>query len=600
MAQLRSLAKGVSPEDISVVSDSDIVSKRKVQGWLTDVPSTAILEEAHGLASETLADRTGHFDIDPDKLPRSPLGAARPASPVHYTFTALRVTEDNVKSLLALGAGLEKSGLGGRRLDQHDGARKLLRHFGRWDEALVVLGADLDFVESSWTGDQGTVHEPSDEGPGAEFCVIFEYRCFFDLEWKLIRELSYVAISKSACRTLQQRTEYTTRQKWLERFGETYRRCPRRLLEETMDCLRSGSARQILYSALSSSVMTIYPGPPRETNHTPLTEALCLGYQHKPNVRNFLQYYIRLAAAPESTADQRRRFPADIAEWREMTRNRSFLRSKSRLIRVLEQAHDAISCSRCRRSGEDFFDLRYWDKSNLPSSTSTSVLVTALEEEYVRPRRPEQRRPGHQLSLFVLDKTLEMATQRSLADAVQDGGWAEKNVRLFHTILHYPFVLKDNDGVITDAKATLWNLPHPYRKSTTMQRSDISNWVKQLQGGLVAKSDPSESLTQPWVVHQVLLHFLRRGMLYDDAQEAFKEFRTAQRTLYSISKAREGKIPKDNEIPGNCVSLSGYYNFPSSIPGFYEIFDIRNPDPESEGPNSSPPPLMLRGRLDAT
>lgn len=166
IAQLSSLASGRSFYSKSLGTDSAIFSKGR--------PTI-----------------TGGHDNDFDfvDVPCTKLGAVLEVSSIEYQLTALRVTTSNVHSV------------------EYD---ILLDRLTRWDEVLVVLGADLDFLGRIWTEKEKMPDQPVDieEGPEAEFYAIFEYRCFLSSAWEVIRELSYLAVSKSAYDILVERATF--------------------------------------------------------------------------------------------------------------------------------------------------------------------------------------------------------------------------------------------------------------------------------------------------------------------------------------------------------------------------------------------------------
>lgn len=259
IAQLSSLATGKDFDEVSLGPDSNILSKERTIGnWMTRVPSTVVQDEP------TLPSEDRPNDILSMRIPNTELGVVRPASTTIFQLAGLRVTEFNVESLLILNDTPYFIPSSRQNTKCRDSARKVVNEITRWDEVLVVLGADLDNIERVWTDEEKVMPDPFDEGPGAEFYVIFEYRCYINLSWDIVRELSYLAISKSAYTALLKHAAFQKRHHPMETFSRKLRQCSGPLIKETIDCLRSGSPWQVLHSAIRSTLMSVYPEPQRK------------------------------------------------------------------------------------------------------------------------------------------------------------------------------------------------------------------------------------------------------------------------------------------------------------------------------------------------
>ena len=557
IAQLSSLATGKDFDEVSLGPDSDIVSKdRTIRDWISRVPSIVVQGEAARPLGNKPIHPEGHNDILSVRLPNTKFGVVRPVSTMTFQLAGLRLTEGNVESLLTLSDGFQSIDPRHQGTNFSPCARRLVNEITRWDEVLVVLGADLDNIERVWTDEERMTPEPFDEGPGTEFYAIFEYRCFMNLSWEIIRELSYLAISKLAFTVLVKHAAFQKRHPRIESFPKTLRECSGALIKETIDCLRSGSPWQVFHSAVSSTLLSLYPEPERRRDDfSPSVASLGLGYPRSVRVRFFIEKYMNVVekSPPNlkkrmlSSKSDRKRYKAEIDAWEEKTCNRSFRRMSRRAVQVLEAFHDPSECTRCRGSNQDLFALKYWDQENIPSPTAYgAVLVASLEEE---PEGFCEHQQRHDLSLFILENSFWMEDEVSISTVVED---LVQNNSIYHAIRHGPLM---NVG---GSRAVLWNLPSPYRRSTKRQRWDIARWVTELNGEPIPKSDLdfSTESTPLWVHQQMLLHFLRGNMPYDDALASLIKFRDEKRKeFYKLLKQRTGTF---SETKAHCVRLDEF------------------------------------------
>lgn len=547
VAQLSSLATGKSFDEVSLGPDSDIFSKeRTIQDWISRAHSTTARDEPLGPPEDESLFPEVYNGMDAVELPCTKLGAVRHMSAVDFQLTGLRLTEGNVESLLALSDGPPDGKPGSQSHAYSKSARKLVNELTRWDEILVVLGADLDYVEHIWSDEKETFQEPFDEGPGAEFYAVFEYRCFVDISWKVTRELSYFAVSKAAYVILLEHAAFRIRHPYLDSLPKVLRPCPSGAFVEAIECLRSGSTWQVLHSAFSSTLLTIFPAPPKvRDDHIPRVAFLEFGYTHALRVRYFLDEFMELAERPMARLHSRKRHKRDTHAWEERQRNRSFRRSIRRSIRVSEDCHNKHTCTRCRRGNQDPFALRYWDPENIPLRTVYgALLVASLEEE---PERSDRSQMVYDLSLFVFKRSPWLECRTSVSTVVGD---LAQNDSIYHTIRH------GLDMKAADPKAVLWNLPHPYRKSTDRQKSDIACWIQELNPEWILDADLHPEPMVPWVHQQILLCFLRQGMPYDGALVALTHFQNGKKKQYI---GHQGGDCPFQEVSVDCTSLCDFY-----------------------------------------
>lgn len=534
ITQLTSFATGVDFDQVSLGPDSDIVSKKaSVFDWMSRMDIDCRPGDALHASGVDYMAPMDHDDTPSVTLPVCELGAVRSASTNIFKLAGLRVTEGNVESLLTLSNNpadkrkdpLDRSG------KFRDFARKLVNEITRWKEVLLVLGADLDLVEKDWT-DQREEHEPFDEGNGAEFYALFEYRCFINIKWQIIRQLSYLAISKKAYTMLLEYAAFIKRQPRIDQFAQAPRSCSGSLIKEAIDCLRSGSAWQVLHSAISSTLLTLYPLPARVGEYdTPPVVSLGLGYRNAVRIRHFIEDFMSLAerSIPEWSHVAKKLEPSSKRHkgqndaWEAKTSNRSFRKVSQREVQVLDDPHIPLYCPRCRASRQKMFPPQSSGQKNSPLYTSyKAILVSSLREEGEDEYEGQKR---HDISLFVLGALLWQENATSIATAVKC--LAQHDT--YHTILHLPTAKSLKLGT---SRCKVWNLPMPYRGTTQKQQWDIARWVSELINGQVL---PDEDITQkslpPWIHQQMLLYFLQQNKPYHEALTALIAARIRQQML---------------------------------------------------------------------
>jgi hypothetical protein len=473
----------------------------------------------------------------------------RPAYITAFHLSGLRLTEGNVESLLALSNDLKPDG----KFNQC--ARKLLHEITRWDEMLIVLGADLDYMERTWSAEERMNPEPFDEGPGTEFYSVLEYRCFINEKWEIIRELSYLAISKAALTILEQKAAFQNHPR-LEPFSPLLRQCPSGLIEETISCLSSGSQWQVLLSALSSTVLSIYPEPERKRDDSPtLVESLGLGHPHSIRIRHFIEPFMILAdkakpkprrVGPNSPDAKKCKTLADA--WEQKTSNRSFQRKYRRVVRSTEALHNSSVCTRCTHNKQDLFALNFWDNQNISSPTAYgAVLVASLRDEFSKESKTQW---NYDLCLFVLAYSSWLESRTSISTVIED---LAQSGSIYHTIQH------QTATKVGGQIAIVWNLPCSYRKNMMRQRFNIYRWVRELNGDQIPDLPVLDDETPPWTDLQILLHFLKQGMPYDDAFAASNDYINEETESIIARRAKGtwkwvGSVTNDQLLLGGILS----------------------------------------------
>ena len=517
LRQLISLTNGKCYDEVTVAPDNDIASEREeIYNWI-QATNIAQDQPEHTLPAEF--ETTEEHDMVSMKLPNTKLGIVRPLFATKFHFTGLHITGDNVKGLLILCGG-EGSMVSGAPSQRH--ARDLVTMVTRWDEMLVVTGADLDDIEHAWTGEKRIGQESLNEDLETDFYAIFEYRCFMASSWDIVRELSLLAISTVAFNALKRYAAFQIRHPFVESFPRVLRRCSGSLIREAIECLRSGSSWQVLLSAISSTVLSLYPIPEiKRADFVPPVACVAFGYPSSLRVRFFIEAYIKLWTRQPSRKMERY---ARESGWEKETSNRSYWRTSQRETLLDQLAHNSSTCTRCSKEQQDLFLLKYWDQTHIPSPTAyDAILVASLQEDVETSQwSTVTRQQRHDWCLFVLERNPVLELDGSFAVVVED---LSQDDSVYQTIKHE----LQKPG---KSKGIRWNLSFPYRKFTKRQRSDLGQWIKELKGQPVLDLELPNDCVYPWDVQQTLLHFFQSGLAYDAAIEAVKALRDKARQKY--------------------------------------------------------------------
>lgn len=539
--QLYSLATGDSYDEVKLGPDSDV--KSRLEDWLSQ--SGCGPQQCHAAegAENEHPQTIRTFDIDMLQLPPSQFGMVRPMTSAMFECIGLRITESNVDSFLPSDdAGMTTSAC----------ARDLLHQITRWYDILVVAGAGLDDLEYTWTGDAKPSHGPTDEHLRDEFCVVLQYRCYVGLDWTVVRELSYLAISLSALPALMERASTQRKLPGLHSLENRLRRCPIDVLRSSIDCLRSGSPWQVLCSALASTLFHLHPGPERrEDDYAPPIVCLMLGNVRAVHFSAFLRRMVQVASMikPKSSMSRFRSSPKragmEPRGYRKDDPANTFWRPSRRLTQIENVSHDDFSCGRCIASCQNHFKLRSWDQTNPPSRSSyNAVLVASLREE--DGDRDYQTR--HELCLFIFRDYSGLTENTDFSAVIED---LSHEGRIYHAIRHGNF-LRD-----LGTNALLWNLPHPYRPSTQAQVCEIERWVYERQGYVFPfDEEVSKVSAHLWVTEQILLYYLGQGMPYEDAESAASAYEEEARTTY---RRQRNLSESENNLPLSCVHLCEFW-----------------------------------------
>lgn len=291
LKQLKSIATG-KPFDQVSLADSNIYSiAGNIPAWIPQPPTIIEIEDG-GPDIESDLEPNGEFMKEPlshfDFLKLEDIdycrGSLRSALLSDWRFVSLHLTESHVPDILLSG------GQAGA-----DTAQQIVKFIARFDNVLVLSGADLNELETKWTGKATRPNETEDpDEANGEYYVMMEATCYFDSNWFIVRELSLLAVSKRAFQHLVNLYRDLLRGPEVATLPERGRICPSRVLSNCIKCLRSGSPQQVLFSAISCTLLAIYSVP--EGNRAgPMhpVRVLGFGYLHDSRVKPFIEKFLK-------------------------------------------------------------------------------------------------------------------------------------------------------------------------------------------------------------------------------------------------------------------------------------------------------------------
>jgi hypothetical protein len=148
-----------------------------------------------------------------------------------------------------------------------------------------MSGRDVDLLETLWTG----VSHSSPEAHPEEFYVIMETSWYFSTSWDINREISCLAISRTAFDVLKNTANFRVKHKSIDKLERSERIYHAKAIRDLVQCLTSASLWQVLLAAISYTLVTTYPFPLCKTHDfTPALEALGFGYIREARVQPFM------------------------------------------------------------------------------------------------------------------------------------------------------------------------------------------------------------------------------------------------------------------------------------------------------------------------
>lgn len=503
LKHLKSTISKIPYDQVSLINDSDVHSLKSAHHLRTQIsnwiPAPPTIMDANEVPEEILSDPgpISHKSILPISIPNTERGSLRSASLFESRIFGLRITEHNVKYLIVFSMAHCVDS------DRYPGmARDILDLFSGERDCIAVPEADLDFLEDSWTGDMDPEVRVSASSNSTTFYVFVEFGTFMTNTWNIAKEISYIAVSRSAL------DELITTANFMEPAGlnsieQRARPCPHAVWRDTIECLRLGSAWQHFSAAISCTQLSISSLPvPKRADYIPDTESLHFTRTSQTQMRGVIDRCYNFAT--------KRPIPPHILAKRKCVLKVkpnahlfSFIRNSKRTqITSLRQGHNVQTCERCRKLKNKSEDHRF-TPIDAPAIPAYGMVLVATPDLTASPLI------RHDICLFAFDITPEIADDSGLSVVVDDLLQAGK---IFHTVRHPLPPLYANDLYPADI---IWNLPFPFRPPTKKERHDVRNWSLELR-----EQPPMESRGRQvdcWNDFQLLLYYLEQGSTWEDA-----------------------------------------------------------------------------------
>ncbi|KAI3343193.1 hypothetical protein F4824DRAFT_444779 [Ustulina deusta] len=532
LREMQALATGKSWDEISVGFESEIYSQyNRVFNWIPGTNSTVDCGSEEKPATEypqQLVDDNpallNHRNLLSIDLPKTKLGSIQSTSSTHYYFGGLCITEENVDSLLTLSKEPNHS----LRPSPED-ARYLIHSLQRHDELIVTTQHVLDEMEYMWTGRRRPFNSEFYSASEIEVYAILEYRCFIDQSWNIMRQLTCLLVSKSACSILMKLASNESYQP--KQLSNISRGCPSTAIYEAIECLLSDSPLQVLQSAITGTMLSIRPVLVPNSSVAPTSPIQILSFHAHSQfwIRHTVKKYSSLAKKrpPQetwrSTLSKRARQEGGWPKWEEWlsdyrrsTADRSFERQSNRTAHDVSKGHNSFSCSRCTKYNESRLvgcpNIRRlgapWEPISVHPSTHNTILVQGAQDDTTG-KVLQQR---HDFCLFIIGDGPSLSEDVAcLADVVKAHLGSGQ---IYHTILQSPESLQpdntetegfERNGVI------LYNLPCPYRPYTKREYNDLNDWLMELQGKQIP-AKAKNTTGRLWTHTQMILSYLRQGV----------------------------------------------------------------------------------------
>ena len=517
LRQLKSLVTGSTFDQISLTDDSDIISmRRNISNWIQAAPSTVTgpdFEQDFG--EPNIAPALDHQSLLPISIPNTKLGTLRSAALVESRIEGLFITEQNVTKLLELAGG-------------EDPARQLLNFLAKWNELLLLNGDDLDDLEEAWTGRSRTIAESPAPSTYSEFYVLIEAKTFMNISWTIVRELTYLAVSKAAFEIIFTYANFKIQHPGRQLVAKAVRSCSKTILIETLRCLLSGSPGQLFTAATTCTCLSLYALPERKrSDYAPPIETLAFGHLRRPRLPELIQRFYKIGKRKEKTKPKVPRemyvlSPEQRSDWikKRYRADRvptpgdlSFIRN-SEATRVVSEKdlHEESRCARCILGSKYDEEPHHFTASGPDAFSAYGLdLVVSLN-------LTDDDSDRHDICLFAVADIPLLTGDKELAVIVEDllqSGYGH------HTIRHPIPQWLDRSNNLRWGD-TLWNLPLHYRPLTGKELVDTADWVNELKNLPISESTYKKSTEFRWDGLQMLLHYLGKGKPWAEAVREIK------------------------------------------------------------------------------
>ncbi|KAI9044025.1 putative acid phosphatase [Aspergillus affinis] len=279
--------------------------------------------------------------------------------------------------------------IGGRQNNANStekAARHIINFVAQFNDVLVINENDLHLLEILWTD---TSHSVPEGGEAEDFYALIECSWYITPSWEITRQLSCFAISKAAFRALKTYANFSVRRKGIENLDQAERRCSQRVLQDCVECLRTGSPWTFIMKYLKRNLWK-----PKRYTKVP---------------RNEMRAALREGYTKKEVLAMRNEGPPKHGDM-------SWKRNSMQHTRIIDEEHHAHDrCPRCRQSPQTNispFAHGYLDTRIQPFlSGYGTVLVVAMDTA---------ARPPDDACVFALRPIDELNDNAALSIMIED------------------------------------------------------------------------------------------------------------------------------------------------------------------------------------
>ena len=555
LKQLKSLAAHVSYDEVSLVSDHDIASLRngidremgrsRRSMSLVDTPailrgSSETLENIRNLGRKT--DQWGPCVGSP----RKPVGAVRPANVIRTCATGLYLNKEVTLFLGIYGGRIIK-----RASFVQSQARVLIKFLSQWDELIFMTRRDLSDILHRWIGPPNAVTEDEELGEVDAIFTMLEFATYLDPNWNIVRELRYLAVSKESLDVLLEQANYAKGYAGLAKMADSARLCSNDILLDAIDCLRSGSSAQTLYSAITCVSCALFCLPKRQFRMPNLpAETVGFGPLRHSRLTEVIADFRSIEdeiAYKTNVVNLRGKLDGIL---RRRDKNMPHIDLKMSLVGLMEgfddnsgeSPHSQKSCQRCghfKDTGIETAQIRGSREVNF--SDDGFILAEAFFNG--SSDSDESKMFVHRFCIFAKDP-VSVSDKEVLAAKTEA---AVKANLVYHTLQH---------PIKAQALAScrniywydnIWNLPCPLRDVTPRQKLEIAAWVSILRGEDPGGRFPRCDGSIVWAHLQLSLRWMKAGVDWRTADAWANRFMLSEPPKIK-EEQEDGNKDEDNRI----------------------------------------------------
>jgi hypothetical protein len=407
-----------------------------VSNWIPPAPSIVHAEEVRPDLGDAVAE-LNHQNMFKIPIPNTKLGTVRSASLVECQLIGLYLTEDSVHTMLRVYEQLGQA---------RKAARRILNLLSGDDEVILVTQKTLDDLELRWTGTIRPTRKKTN------FFAKFRFAAYINLSWDIVREISYLAVSKAAFDILMTAARFKTGRKDIVKQTKFARKIRKQSLDEAFDRLRYTSSSQTLMAAISCTAYALSPIPKRVRDfYLPPAKDVAFTQIGRDLLRETIHHAYM---GPSKRLNEERR--ADEL---------SFIRSSNKREQISGVCKD--DTTRLNRSNP------FTSLGPLTISDYGVVLVAGLT--YKETRR-QWRGERYDICLYIVEEVPGIEEITALPVIIED---LIQSSHIYHTIGQF---ITSRPNQFPDYGSLVWNLPCTYWPCDTQELADVREWIKELQG----------------------------------------------------------------------------------------------------------------------